>query len=183
MASERAVRAALTMLGRVFAGSVGPERIEAYCAALEDIEDAELVEACGVLMRTHAGEFIPVPAVIRKVARGDETPKLDLDRIVRELDRMGGYSPAGGWAAPRVDKVRALAGNAIADAYAEIGGRLFADDQRTRDIAAQEFRKALVSASGASLYASFPPWAVANPPRLAVSEAKQIPAPRGPLAD
>lgn len=173
MASERGVRAALTMLGRVFAGSVGPERVEAYGAALGDLTDDELAAAAAHLMQTHAGEFIPVPAVIRRTVRGDETPKLDVDRIIREIDRMGTYTQ-GGWSAPGVQRVRDAMGSAIADAYGDVGpSRLLAEDQRTRDIAAQEFRRALKATTPAG-YAAFPPWALANPPRLAASERKRL---------
>lgn len=192
MASERAVRAALTMLGRVFAGSVGPERIETYCAALEDLSDGEVADATKALMTSHLGEFIPVPAVIRQMARGDETPRLDVDRIVREISAMGEYNPHCGWQPPSVRRVRAVAGHAIADAYADVGAsRLFLGGARTREIAAQEFRKSLALATGAHLYASFPPWAVANPARLAAGEPKRlryvdaapVARPRDPLED
>jgi len=175
MASRKAVMASLVILGRAFAGKVDGDKAEVYAGALEDVTDAELAKVTVALVKTHEGEFIPSPATIRRAVLGDERPKLDVDRIIREIDRMGGHSPAGGWCNASVAHVRELAGNAIADAYAEVGGsRLFADDARTRDIAAAEFRRALASASGATLYAAFPPWAVANPPRLAASDVKRI---------
>jgi hypothetical protein len=173
MASERATTAALTLLSRAFAGEVDAERIAVYVAALEDLTDAEVAAAAALLVKTHVGEFIPPPAVIRRAVLGDETPRLDIDRIIREIGQMGSYGP-NGWCDASVETVRRQAGSPIAGAYADVGGsRLFSNDPRTRDIAAQEFRRVLGSETAAG-YTAFPPWAIANPPRLAAGETKQL---------
>lgn len=176
MASERATTAALTLLSRAFAGEVDAERIAVYVAALEDLTDAEVAAAAALLVKTHVGEFIPPPAVIRRAVLGDETPRLDIDRIIREISRMGEYvSGEVGWVGPSPRRVRELAGSAIAEAYAEVGAsRLFAGDQRAREFAAAEFGKALKVTAGARMYSAFPPWAIVNPPRLAAGETKQL---------
>lgn len=173
MASEKAVLTALTILGRAFAGEVSPERVDLYHAALDDVTDAELALVTAALVKSHAGEFIPTPATIRAAVPRLQAPTLDVDRIIRELDRMGSYSP-GGWCPPSVEKVRRLAGTPIADAFADVGpSRLLAEDPKSRDIAAQEFRRALKATAPAG-YAAFPPWAVANPPRLAAQERPRL---------
>lgn len=176
MASDKAVLAGLTLLARAFAGEVDAARVQVYGAALEDLTDQEIAAAVAAIVKTHTGEFIPPPAVIRRAVLGDETPKLDVDRIIHEIMDLGEYNPNCGTLPPSVRTVREKMGEAIADAYADVGGsRLGAHDAKTRDIAAQEFRRALAGEAAAG-YTAFPPWAVANPPRLAVSEAKRIAA-------
>jgi len=146
MASRRAVSAALKMLALTFAGDVSGERVDLYAAALEDVTDGALAAATLQLVKTHKGEWIPVPAVIREAAGVDALP--DIDALIRRIDRLGEPNPGYGWLSPDVETVRMAMGDAVADAYADVGAeRLFADQATTRDIARHDFRRALALAA------------------------------------
>jgi hypothetical protein len=146
MASNRAVAASLKILGRAFAGTVDEARIQVYAAALEDLTDAELATATTLVVKSHTGEFIPPPAVIRKAIAPAPTV-IDVDPVLRAIEKLAVYNPNAGMVYPPVAKVRDALGDAAAYAYAAAGGpRIFADSDTTRDIARREFRLALTDA-------------------------------------
>jgi hypothetical protein len=170
MASRKAVVAALTLLSRAFAGEVTHERIEVYTAALDDVTDAQLAVAIVEVIKRHEGAFFPPPAVLRKAAGVGDAPAVDVDGILRELSRMGSYSP-NGWLLPRIGEVREALGDAVAYAAAEVGlHRLCADDTVTRDIAARDFAQAL-RLEAEERPDSLPAWANL---RLQVTAPKQL---------
>jgi bifunctional DNA-binding transcriptional regulator/antitoxin component of YhaV-PrlF toxin-antitoxin module len=143
MATRRAVLASLTLFALTFAGDVSPARIDLYVAALDDVTDEQLGAATVRLVKTHRGEWIPVPAVIREAAGTNAKPRIDVEDIRRQIIDIAGYNPHG-FVAPRVESVRRVLGDAVADAYGAIGGgsRLFADDV-TGAIALRDFAKEL----------------------------------------
>lgn len=145
MATRRAVTASLKMFTLTFAGDVSVERIDLYTRALEDVDDTALAAATVRLVKTHRGEWIPVPAVIREAAGANAVPALDTDELLRAIDRAGTYNPAAGWQSPCVETVRCLFNEHVARAYAEAGGpsRCFADNETTRAIAARDFDREL----------------------------------------
>ena len=146
MASRRAVLAALTMFSRAFAGDVGPERVDLYAVALDDVSDEALAAAVVRLVREHEGEFIPTPAAIRRAAGANVAPVVDVEAVVRKIDGLGSYNPNTGWCSPRVEVVRRAMGDAVADAYGAVGGpsRLYGGDETGRSIALRDFGRELV---------------------------------------
>jgi len=180
MATRRAVLASLTLFALTFAGDVSPARIDLYVAALDDVTDEQLGAATVRLVKTHRGEWIPVPAVIREAAGANALPAIDAGRLLREIDRLGEHNPATGWQSPSVEVVRQIKGDAVADAYAAAGGpeRLFEGGATTREIAAREFAQemaAQVKTRGAA--ALLPPAAPAVPQLAAGPAAAEIEAP------
>lgn len=171
MASNRAVATALKILGRAFAGIVDEHRIEVYAAALEDLSDGELATATAIVVKTHLGEFIPPPAVIRK-AVAPAVATVDGEGVLRQVAKLATYTPTQGMIYPRVDLVRERLGDVIAYAYAAAGGtRVFSDNDTTRDIATREFVKAMTDAvnrPGADL-----PIIGAPGPRIALPSARR----------
>lgn len=146
MATNRAVAAALAILGRAFAGVVDEERVEVYCAALEDLSDAELAAATAHVVKTHTGEFIPPPAVLRK-AVAPAPIAVDSVAVLRRIENLAVYSPQAGMIWPRGDVVLDALGEEVAYAYAAAGGpRVFSDNETSREIAIREFQKSLVEA-------------------------------------
>jgi hypothetical protein len=147
MASRRAVVAALKMFSLTFAGDVSDERIDLYAAALEDVTDNALKAATTQLVKTHRGEWIPVPAVIREAAGANAKPRVDVAGILKQLHALVDYNPVSGHSAPRVETVRRRISDGVADAYGAIGGgdRLLMSDGTTRAIAERDFAKELVS--------------------------------------
>lgn len=145
MASPKALGVAMKLLGRVFAGDITAEKMTTYAAALDDLSDAQVLASVDVLIKTHAGQFLPVPAQIREACGANDRTPIDTDAIIRRIDRLGGYNPQTGWSAPRVETARKELGDAIADAYGSVGGgsRLFCDDETGRTIAERDFMLAL----------------------------------------
>lgn len=147
MASERAVAAALKMLGRAFAGVVDVERVELYRAALEDLSDEQLQVATTLVIRNHTGEFIPPPAVLRR-AVAPAPIAVDSMAIIRRIEKRATYNANVGMIYPPTAVVHEQLGEAAAYAYAAAGGpRLFSDDATSRDIAAGQFTRAMVEAA------------------------------------
>jgi hypothetical protein len=147
MASERAIVAAFKILSRAFAGVVDKERVDVYCAALEDLSDTELATAVTHVVKTHTGEFIPPPAVIRK-AVAPAPVAVDATAVIRKIEKLATYNPNVGMVYPRVEDVRTALGDAAAYAYAAAGGpRVFSDNETSRDIATREFQKAMADAA------------------------------------
>jgi hypothetical protein len=147
MASERAIGAALKLLGRAFAGVVDEARIEVYTAALEDLSDEELRTATTLVIRQHTREFIPPPAVLRK-AIAPAPVAIDGAGIIRRIEKLATYNPNVGMIYPPTDTVREQLGDAAAYAYAAAGGpRLFSENETGRDIAVREFQRVMVEAA------------------------------------
>lgn len=155
MANTKAVTTALRMLGRVFAGDITTEKTEMYVAALEDLSDEQIAASVAILVRTHEGQFLPVPAQIRAAVNADAKPAINVERLIRQIDKTGSYNPNSGWCPARVEIVRERFGDAVADAYGQVGGgaRLFSSDETGRIIAARDFENALRAAveSGVTL--------------------------------
>ena len=147
MASTRGVVASLKILGRAFAGTIDDARVEVYAAALEDLSDEQLATATARVVKTHTGEYIPPPAIIRRAAGADQPAVLDVASAVRRIEQLAIYNPAVGMIYPSVRVVREQLGDAVAYAYAAAGGRLFSDDTTGQAIARREFQKAFEQAA------------------------------------
>ena len=147
MASIKAVGTSLKMLARAFAGVVDDARVEVYAAALEDLTDVELATATTIVIKTHTGEFIPPPAILRK-AVAPAAIAVDAVSLVRQIEKLSVYNPNSGMIPPSAVIVREQLGEAVAYAYVAAGGpRIFADNQTTLDIATREFAKAMTEAA------------------------------------
>lgn len=145
MASRKAVVEALKVLCVNFAGEASIERVKLWMAALVDVPDDDLARAVAEVVRTRTGEFLPPVAVVRQAALRGRT--VDLDGLIRAIDRAGSYNALTGWAPPRIEAVRELFGDDVAEAYGLAGGgsRLFSGNATTREIAARDFAEALRS--------------------------------------
>lgn len=152
MASPRAVATSLKMFSRAFAGTIDKARAEVYFAALDDVSDEQLGAATVRLIKTHKSEFIPTPAAIRRAAGiVDQAAVVDVDSVVRQIEKLAIYSPNVGMIYPPVPAVRAALGETVAYAYAAAGGpRMFRDgDDVGENIARREFQKVLEEATRA----------------------------------
>jgi len=150
MASIKAVGVSLKVLGRAFAGTVDDARVSVYAAALEDLTDDQLAVATARVVKTHTGEFIPPPAVIRRAVGANQPTVVDVDSVVRAIGQLAKYNPASGMIYPSVAVVREALGEAVAYAYAAAGGtRMFVEDAIGEAIARREFQKALEQAATA----------------------------------
>lgn len=147
MASSKAVLAALKMLSRAFAGVVDAERVELYRVALDDLSDEQIATATAGVIRTHTGEYIPPPAVLRK-AIAPAAVVVDSTALVREIEKLATYNPNSGMIAPSVALVRERLGEAVGYAYAAAGAQLvLSDDATTRAIALRDFQRAMREAA------------------------------------
>lgn len=148
MASRTAVIESLAALATNFAGDVTAEKIGTWQAALTDIPDEAVKAATVKVLRSHTGAFLPPVAVIREAAL-PELP-VDVSSLLTAIDKAGEYNPQAGWVRPRVERVRALFGDALANAYGAAGGasRLFSTNDTTREIAERDFAKALEEERG-----------------------------------
>lgn len=145
MASSRAVADMLKILSRAFAGTVDKARIELYRVALDDVTDQQLGAAAIALVKTHQGEFIPPPAVIRAAVGVDRIAPSEVESTVHRIKALATYNAASGMIWPPVAIVRRELGAAVAEAYAAAGAqKLFSENETSRDIARREFGTALV---------------------------------------
>lgn len=158
MASKKAILTAMAALASVFAGDVTNEKVAMYTAALQDLSDEQVAASVAMLVKTHTGQFIPVPAQIREACGANAKPSVDTAKLLRDIDKAGSYNANVGWSRPRVEKIRELFGPQVAYAVAEVGiSRLFADNDTTRDIALRDFQRVLaesVPETGLSLPAA-----------------------------
>lgn len=145
MASIKAVAACLAILGRAFAGTVDEARAEVYAAALEDLTDDELKAATTIVVKTHTGEFIPPPAVLRKAVTA--TPSVNVDEAIALVRGLSHYNASVGMIRPSVNAVQQRS-PMVAYAYALAGGgeALFSENPVTADIARRDFQRGLVEA-------------------------------------
>lgn len=173
MASRKAALAALTLLSRAFAGEVSGEKADVYAAAVEDLTDEQLMTATARVIKTRTDDFLPPPAVILEAAGANVEPVLDAERILREIEAAGTYTPSG-WSNLRERQVRERFGDVIADAYSEAGcgTRLFSSNETTRDIAFREFQLGLKVAIHTHGVQALPGWAV--PKRVGGSGARGL---------
>ena len=146
MASTKAVEQALSLLALNFAGEVSAEKLKVWHAALADVSDEQLGIAVPRLIREYTGDFIPPVARLRDAAGANVAPVVDVDALVHKIDQLGSYNPNTGWCSPRVEVVRRVMGDAVADAYGAVGGpsRLYGGDETGRSIALRDFGRELV---------------------------------------
>lgn len=143
MASKAAVVAALKLLGRAYAGVIDAAKVDVYHAALDDLTDADVQRAVAAVIKSHTGDFIPPPAVLRK-AVAPAPVAVDADAILRRVEQLATYNAAAGTIYPSTATVEQQLGDAIGYAYASAGGpRVFSDNATTRDIARRDFQNAL----------------------------------------
>ena len=148
MATSKSVASALKILSRAFAGVVDAERIELYRVALDDLSDEQLGHAVVFIVKTHTGEFIPPPAVIRRAITAAKAPAVDVDATIRRIEKLAVYSPHVGMIYPGTQRVIDELGERAGYAYAAAGGpRVFSEHETTRDIARREFQTAMTEAA------------------------------------
>jgi hypothetical protein len=167
MASKRAVASTLKALARNFAGEITTERVALYHAALQDVGDDALRHAAVRVVREYTGQFLPPVAVLRDAAGANHRMMLvDGEATLQAIARLGQTNQVGRWFPPYVETVRVTLGESIAIAYAAGGaGRLFADNETTRDIARRDFQKALEGVAKES-----------GPAAIALPRATAVPA-------
>ena len=170
MATARGGEAALKLLATNFAGEVTVEKVKVWGAALGDVTDEQLGAAIPHIIKTHTGDFIPPVGVIREACGANDHAPIDTAAVIRRIDQLGEYSAHVGWCAPRVERVRAELGDAVADAYGAVGGgsRLFCDDETGRTIAERDFMLALRSETAAEERRALP--SGREPQRIAAGE-------------
>jgi hypothetical protein len=103
--------------------------------------------ATTIVIKTHTGDFIPPPAVLRK-AVAPAPVAVDAAAIIRHIEKLATYNPNVGMIYPPTSVVHDQLGEAVAYAYAAAGGRrLFAGDETGQSIAAREFQRAMAEAA------------------------------------
>lgn len=152
MATREAVAKTLAVFGALFPRDITPELVSIYHAALSDVSDDALRVAMGKCVQT--ARFFPQPAEIRDTVGANAKPLPDVDGIVERLKGMCDYHPQYGTTMPRVERVRAELGDAIADAYGFVGPKrleavVFGGEGTGADIAAREFAEHLLDAQQA----------------------------------
>lgn len=163
MATQIAVGQALAILQATYPREITATMAEVYHTALRDLTDAQVEEATGRCVREC--KFFPAPVELRKRAGIVHEP-IDYDELLRKIQGLGAHNPHVGWLNPRAETVRERYGDDVATAYALAGcGRVFSDNETSRDIARQEFRKVLEEAEPGRVRAAI--MAPAPVPRLA----------------
>lgn len=141
-----------------------------YALALDDLADAELDRAVKRALREC--RFFPSPAELREFAGANTALSIDLDGILNRIVGLRSYLPTTGTQPPSTDSVRRVLGDAIGDAYSQVGhDGLFSPNETTRTIARREFLATL----GAAVKREGPS-ALAPPEGLPA-----IPTPDGPV--
>jgi hypothetical protein len=99
------------------------------------------------LVKTHTGEFIPPPGVLRKAITPTKAAHLEVAPLIRRIEKLATYNPNAGMIYPPTSVVQEQLGDEAAYAYAAAGGpRLFSESDTSRDIAQREFASALTEA-------------------------------------
>jgi hypothetical protein len=149
MASREAVAKTVAVLAATLGNrEVTPAMIEGYAFALEDVEDGRLATA----MRRALTDckFFPTPSELRDFAgmpKAADEPTPDVEGLLKNIWGHADYDPQYGTTPPRVEVVRAVFGDAVAEAYGYVGpGRLFSSNETTWTIARRDFAESLRSA-------------------------------------
>jgi hypothetical protein len=149
MATHEALAKAMAVLGATLpTREVTPEMVTGYDLALEDMTDAQLSVA--VKRAVAECRFFPAPAELRDFAgmpKASDEPTPDVEGLLKNIWGHADYDPQYGTNPPRVEKVRDVFGDAVAEAYGYVGpGRLFSSNETTWTIARRDFAEALRSA-------------------------------------
>ena len=114
----------------------------AYQHALADLSDDEFTVAVDAIARESGRRFFPTAGELRAVL--PTPPPVDIDALLKTIERLGSHNVHTGWCWPSIARVREALGDAVAAAYAEVGpGALSAHDEVTHDIARRTFTRAL----------------------------------------
>jgi hypothetical protein len=143
MASHETVARALAIMQELWSREITPELVRIYRAALADVDDDALLAAVRRALTTC--KFFPVPAELRELAGANRPAFVDAEAVLDRIAGHASYHPASGTRMPRVEVVRQLLGDAVAEAYGLAGGgdRLFSPNETTRSIARREFAEEL----------------------------------------
>jgi hypothetical protein len=155
MATHKAIQISLAAFAEDRGGEVTPVRAELWFQCLDDVSDADLLRATNTLLRAgHKGDgWLPTISTVRNAAganakyAAEPLPAIDVEGLLARIERLGEYDyPRSYFVVPGVETVRTAIGEAEARAYGQVGAtRLFSANDLTRDIARQEFTKALRS--------------------------------------
>ena len=150
MASKQTIAGVLAYLHELYPSrAIGQATAEAWSLTFADWPDDELQRCAKAAALTPGRSFFPTPGEVAAFRK--TTPIIDAGKLLRQIEKLGGYSPTIGYQHPTPYTVRLALGDVIADAYATAGGhRCFSDDETTRSIAFREFQKA------ATEYAAMP---------------------------
>lgn len=158
MASEQKLRETFGVLAAAgYAGDVTPERVKIYRAVLNDVEDENLERGVKRVLNEHTGGFLPSAALLRELSGANRTGGVDVEAVCRSIAALGAYNPASGWHGPRVELVREVLGDIVADAYGTVGAeRVFAYEGTGREIARRDFGLELTAGLKASGLTALP---------------------------
>jgi hypothetical protein len=147
MASAEAIGTVLALLHEYYPNRpLSPNTLAAWRLAFVDIPDADLSAAVMLVAKQPGRTFFPTPGEIFAVLTEKIAPP-PTEELLRSIQQLGFYTPQHGWINPRVDAVRECFGDAIASAYGYVGpGRLYSDNDTTREIARRDFGLALLDA-------------------------------------
>jgi hypothetical protein len=159
MASHETVARALAIMQELWSREITPELVRIYRAALADVDDDTLLAA--VRRALASCKFFPVPAELRHLA-GVGRPRLepapDVAELVRQIWGHAEDSPGYGQRPPRVELVRRVFGDSVAEAYGYVGPeRLFASNETTWQIARRDFAEELRASMSARAERALPP--------------------------
>lgn len=160
MATPDAIAGALALLAEARPDrAITAQTVQVYAVALEDIDDAALGRAVKRALREC--KFFPVPAELREfagVAKPRPVPAPDVAELVRQIWGHAEDSPGYGQRPPRVELVRQVFGDSVAEAYGYVGPeRLFSSNQTTWEIARRDFAEELRASMSARAERALPP--------------------------
>jgi hypothetical protein len=159
MASHETVARALAIMQELWSREITPELVRIYRAALADVDDDALLAAVRRALATC--KFFPVPAELRDlagVARPRLEPAPDVAELVRQIWGHAEDSPGYGQRPPRVELVRQVFGDSVAEAYGYVGPeRLFSSNETTWQIARRDFAEELRASMSARAERALPP--------------------------
>lgn len=152
MASKQAIAGVLAYLHELYPSrAIGQATAEAWSLTFADWPDDELQVCARAAAASPGRSFFPTPGEVAAFRVERMTPIVDAGKLLRQIEKLGTYSPTIGYQPPTPSTVRAALGDVIADAYATAGGhRCFSDEEMIRSIAYREFQKA------ATEYAALP---------------------------
>lgn len=118
---------------------VGERTVELWSRLFRNVSDEEFTRGVEALLLEPDRKFFPAPGEVLRACRGP-LPPIDVEAIRRQIAWLGTGSVHVGHIWPRVERVREVLGNGVAEAYGAIGGtRLGANEGTTLEIALRDF--------------------------------------------
>jgi hypothetical protein len=141
MASNNTITDVLALLHELYpTREIGANTAPAWAMAFAEWDDATLQSCVRQAATTPGRAFFPTPGEIAAFKPTGTPLAFDVEKVLRQIDALGTYSPMAGRIPTYPGAVRLALGDIVADAYATVGGeRLFSDDETTRNIARRDF--------------------------------------------